>query len=239
MIVNCNSMRNFLKMVEPLGEEQIFSFTPEAIEVCSFRKDGAMMGTFRFPVRCEVTAKHGIGIKSLLTKLPKGVDEVTIDVNKAFTITAPGWRAVMATEVPEHCAKVPERAPPTDPEFYDVSPQELYERVDVLNKAFGSQMFHMSMDPAKPFQIFFAADNEGADSIENSIVTPSVITKVVSQFYSYDMILDTFNSIRLLCERCTIRMVFKPDCKELPLVISGTTKDGITFQVVIAPRVSA
>jgi len=245
--VNCNNFRNFVKCLEPVGDELLFQFSPNGILVKAIGQGNQMIIEVRMGMDTGFTGKIGMSLDMIEKLLPKEVPEVNIAFGKQSVITATGYKATIMGISEETCLRVPKKELVIEPGAIRVDAQQMHDRLLSLKKAFSGLAFTMTLDPEKPTMVGFSDFDSAMGSMNNSIIALTPVTGKDEQTYPYDIALPILNAIRLMSQGVDLRFMDMPmndGCKAL--VIEGNAvlvnpdpdrKDTITFQYVVAPRV--
>jgi len=240
--VNCNTFRNFIKAVTPLGNEVIMDFQPDRIEVVGVDGSNAMGAIVSIGIATGFIGKMGMSLPTIINMLPKGIDEVDIVFDRETVITAPGYRSKIVAINELSCARIPKDGlPGPEAGVITVVPQQVYERLQSLKAAFDkSQSFWIRLDPAEPLLVSFTDEDSVIGSIKSSVPTPTPITKKGEHCYSYDLVMLPLNAVRISAPLIDIQFRENPKDKSISLMFfRGATNDPvpIVFSYMFAPRV--
>lgn len=239
--VNCNRFREFLKCLEPMGEDLIFQFSPNEIIVKGIGQGNQIIGDVSIEMETGFSGQIGESLEMIKKLLPKEISDVEIVFGKQSLIWATGYKSTLLSINTESCIRVPKKDLVIDPGEVRVNAQQVYERLQSLKSAFTGQSFTMIFDPELPGVVSFSDFDSSMGSMTNTVVTTTAITAKEEQIYPYDVIMPVLNAIRLLSDGVDFRFMSMPmneGCKAL--VIEGmSSKDPylIEFQYVVAPRV--
>lgn len=240
--VNIRALTQFVKMLEPMGDDHVFTFHEGIIRVKSIEGGTQIIGAIQANFITGVEGDFGIATETLKSMLPVA-EEVEIAFGKQWEISAPGFKSKVLTLDPIHCCRVPKKDMVPKPNLYHINPQEVYDRINSLKKAFGkgdTTKFSMKIEP-NIMLINFSDSDSAVGEMENSVLTTDCYEGKIDQIYAYDTVLKVFQAVRLQCKTATIRFMEMPgnDGAEA-LMLEGDTDDvtyPINFRYVIAPRI--
>jgi hypothetical protein len=240
--VNCNRLRDFVKCIEPVGDEHVFLFDKDGVEVYSIDESNAALARVNMDFATEFTGEIGWSLDLLKNMIPKEVPEVEMVFGKSTIINATGYNAKVTSISKESCCKQPKKDLEPEKECYTVDPQKMYERLDALKKAFKNDYFWLLLDPKCQGVVRFQDGTSDAGDITNSVVTTTPIEQKVLCAYSYDLVMPQLNAVRYLTNNVMLRFAANKANPSVKLLfIEGMTPDPdkwrIEFIYAVSPRV--
>ena len=154
--VNCNRFREFLKCLEPMGEDLIFQFSPSEIVVKGIGQGNQIIGDVSIEMETGFSGQLGESLEMVKKLLPKEVSDVEIVFGKQSLIWATGYKSTLLSINAESCIRVPKKDLVIDPGEVRVNAQQVYERLQSLKSAFTGQSFTMTFDPELPGVVSFS-----------------------------------------------------------------------------------
>jgi len=228
--------------VEPVGDEVIFDIIPTEIAVKGIGSSNELIMKCALDCATGYTGRIALSMEQFGKLLPKGIEEVDIDFGQETHISATGYKASIRP-VNEVGIRIPKKEVPIDevPSIL-VNPQQFYEKLDALKKAFDGQSFTLTLDPDKPGLIEFGDFDSSVGSMTNSLVTTVPIEEKVMQIYPYETVMPCLNAVRIPSQQCSIRFAKLPAAQgALALCIAGVFMPAegymIQYLYVLAPRV--
>lgn len=254
--VHINSLKSFVKLLEPVGDMHAIIFGEGGISVWSIDGSNQLIAKIRMPIHGiaeelpnipqekiydEPYKLTVISLDSLKNILPKDSDDVTIRFGKQWSLNAGGYRAVMPTFAMNNCCRTPKKDMDPVPEHaYPVNTQKMYDYVSQLKAVIKDQVgFELKVEPGTPAVTVNQWDSLSG-SLSLSLLTRGAITKPLACNYPYDMALPVLNALRLYCEEITLKFIPLPSDETCSaMLIEGKTNDEhhpIEFRYIVAPR---
>lgn len=241
--INCNNFRTFLKCIEPIGKDILFKFSKDEIFVNGIGKSNEIIAELYYEASTGYEGEVGLSVEVLKNLLPKTVETVDVEWGKTVTLTAPGFNARILQINEVDCARRPKKEIPVVGTGYICSPQQVYERLDNLEKAFDGQAFTLKIDEKEQGLISFSDEDNAIGRMANSVVTTSPIDRKMVQSYPYDITMPVLNAIRIGSQTMHIHFIDLPSnesVKALGLRGQILGKDLlIDYFYMIAPRLIA
>ena len=242
MKVKTALLTSIVKLLGPTGNDHLFRFNNGGVSVNSVDSSNVFFVSLKAPMPLDNDLNVGIELNKLDERVPKDIEEVELDIQeREIKVDSPGWKSSLNTLPDVSCQKDPFAGKPS-PDYstlpkFNVSPQEFYDRINKLHKAFPDESkFYMNYSPAKPYQVFLSASDQGSNPIETVLVVKDNYPTVIKQLYSPDLFLEVLQPVRL--HAATVDIQFQRDSSEpTPIIISGETALGVRFLYLIAPRV--
>lgn len=123
--VNCNRFREFLKCLEPMGEDLIFQFSPNEIIVKGIGQGNQIIGDVSIEMETGFSGQIGESLEMIKKLLPKEISDVEIVFGKQSLIWATGYKSTLLSINTESCIRVPKKDLVIDPGEVRVNAQQV------------------------------------------------------------------------------------------------------------------
>jgi hypothetical protein len=239
-----HTLLNYIKAVEPVGAEHVVSFDG-GLSIQSLQSSNQIIA--RISMACNTGEwKQDIGISFPMLKkvLPKA-EETVIEFKKdELEIHGTGGhKSTLRTIVPEHCCRQPKKPLVFSEEKLTVNGHAFFEKLSDVESAFDgkkhSKAFYLRGNRGEPHSLYIGDSDVTVGSMETTLETKDLVTRIINESYPYDMVLPVLNAIRHLNDRIDLHFMPMPGGQCNALVIRGMSTDEtnrIAYLYVLAPR---